>query len=186
MLIMLLLSSSIAYSQISWQILGSVGLVEQRTDNAKYKLDGSFINGWQIGVHSRIYKQSFYLRPGIEFAYVDIFGSQKIEILKEKPANYSFLFPLQLGYDVIRNEDFKFRVAAGGILSYLFKVDDNKLGINKYDYTALQGGLLLSAGFDFYPICFDFNYSLGLSNLYVNPDFKTNTYSFTLGIIFDK
>ncbi len=173
-------------AQRSWHFVASGGLVELRTKNPQVKINGRFFNGWRVDANFRIYRNRFYLNPGIDFRTVSLVSSTKIEVFKNQAASYSFGIPLLAGYDVVRNSQFKFRVLAGFHGNYVFRIDQNTYGITKEIFHPFSLSYTLGFGVDFYPVAFDFRYERGLINYYKEPDYKANYFCFTLGFLLDK
>ncbi len=170
--------------QGNWNLTGSFGLVELRTEYPELIKNGNLINGWKVAFAGRYYFNKFYAGAGIEGRCIDIFGDHELELFNVEPMHYSIHVPLLAGFDLFHNDHFKWRIFAGVTPYYIFKVDKNQPKITEDNFSTFNAAYTIGSGFDFYPIFFDFNYDMGFSNYYKNPDFSSHFYGFTLGMFF--
>ncbi|NOT37400.1 MAG: outer membrane beta-barrel protein [Saprospiraceae bacterium] len=183
--IVLLISINSLFSQNSWNIIGQFGLIQNKTKYPVAIQEGSIINGWQTGAHVRKYYNELYLLSGLDFYNIDLLANPKLEIFNKRPSFYSFGVPLGIGYDVFKNDHFKLRGQTALNFMYIFEIDDTHPIINESLLTPTRFGFQIGAGVEFFPITLDYHFELGLNQSYKELDYKTNSHSFTLGVIFD-
>lgn len=183
-ILLLVISFTSVFSQKSWNLLGSFGLVQNQTSYPQVIKKGRIINGWDAGAQLRYYKNRFYINTGLNFSVIDIEANPKLEIFADRSAFYSLGLPVRAGYDIYHNDHFKLRGQSGLNLMYIFKVDDNDLFITKSQMTPLRFGVQFGLGVDFYPITFDYHFDLGINRSYTDLEYKTNGHLLTMGIIF--
>lgn len=183
-LLILFLSFGSLFSQKSWNFLGNVGIIQNRTKYPPAIQNGRIINGWNVGAQIRYYKNRVYLNTGLDFAVVDLQANPKFEIFDDRPTHNMLSLPVRIGYDLFRNEDFKLRSQVGLNTSVVFNTDNLVYKLMLTDYQRFRFGAQIGMGVDFYPITIDYHYEFGLNPSYDGHDFKTHGHVFTLGILF--
>ncbi|MBK9271555.1 MAG: hypothetical protein IPM48_08145 [Saprospiraceae bacterium] len=147
-------------------LVASAGASNMRTSYSLVNQSGAWNHGWHVGLTTRLGKDFWYGRVGLELHKVGLAGSNRIELFNSMPSSYFIKAPLQVGARLLRRSDFQLRAMGGLMISYTAYIEKNNLGINYNRMRDFTAGLLGSAGIDMGRFVFDVSYEYGISELY--------------------
>jgi hypothetical protein len=175
-----------AFTQMHAQngIVATAGVSMAYTDNPATSAEGEMISGFHVGLSGRIGKQIWYLKPGIELHVMQLKPEKLLNPFTYDPAMYLLKVPAQIGLKLVQKDNFKLRVAGGFQFSFTTSIDNNSEGLNKQTVKDTQLGALIGAGIDLGPVCIDFNFEKGLTELYSNTGYTADYIFISAGFLF--
>jgi hypothetical protein len=136
--------------------------------------------GYQAGVFGRISIKKFIIQPEVYFSLkggdltYDLSSFDSVSILNsitKKVRIYNVDIPIMIGYSIVDNPLFKFRVMGGPVASLLLDktIDVTKNGvaadIGKSDLNGILWSLQFGLGIDVWKLTVDARYELGLNEV---------------------
>ncbi|MBV6473648.1 MAG: hypothetical protein JPMHGGIA_01941 [Saprospiraceae bacterium] len=165
-------------------LTASAGMSLMYTNNPKTNPSDDAMSGYLVGLSGRMYKNRFYLQPGVELHVVKLFAQNSLDPFSNLPSAYLVKIPMILGFDLLRSEVFALRAFTGGQLSFTAGVDKTKRGLTRKDVKDAQFGLLFGGGVDFGILNFDVRFEKGLMDFYVQKGYKADFVIFSAGLRF--
>ncbi len=149
-----------------------------------------YILGYQAGGFIRVSKNKTYIQPELYFTSK---GSNLViqdnaqggsGSVNGKVRFSNVDIPVLIGKNLINNEHFKFRLAAGPMLSFNLKTNDDgltEMNPGRYQFKdriwGVQGGL----GVDVGNICVDLRYETGLNKINEDLGQRPSAFNFSVG-----
>lgn len=165
------LMHSIVYSQLHINFKGGVNYSKYSTEE-DVDLKSLSKSGIHAGLDFRLGKGAFYFQPGV-FYYKSGFLLEPTSLpgaFDNEVSVNSLKVPLGLGYDLVHESNFRFRIYGSAIANLILNVDENDLGVNKEMYNNLNIGANVGVGFDLFILSIEANYEIGVSDLFNNGD----------------
>ncbi len=174
------------YAQVPITFGPKVGYTSSKLKMDLSGIEEDFKSGFEAGVFVRVKIKKFYLQPELYYA-VKGGTLDSINVTKEISLN-TLDIPVLVGYRLIDNKAFNFRVFAGPVASFIVnkKVDNASELINDIDDKSIKDaiwGVQLGAGIDILIFTLDVRYELGLNDIsnYSGASIKSNTFHVSLG-----
>ena len=180
------------FSQLHINFKGGVNYSKYSTEE-DVDLKSLSKSGFHAGLDFRLGKGAFYFQPGA-FYYKSGFLLEPTSLpgAFDNDVNINSLkIPLGLGYDLVHENNFRFRVYGSAVANLILNVDENDLGVTKEMYNNLNMGANVGAGIDLFILTIEANYEIGVSDLFNNGDngiisfgtgAKNNVFSVSAGI----
>lgn len=175
---------------------------------AEYDINQISDDSYTLGVFGRATINKFVIQPELmycsyEFSLLKVNNYHHVDV-----SNQSLALPIYLGYNFFENDHIKLRANLGPVFYFSLKdtfiMDNNELDLNDdYTYSMLKHwvhkdvvvGAAVNIGVDFWNFVLDFNYSLGLTNMFHDrtylsdvsyssidyEPYKQQVFTFTLG-----
>jgi len=133
--------------------------------------------GFNIGAFARI-GNTFYFQPEVNFSTFKseyTFSSEKYQ-----PKFNQIDVPLMVGYNILGNDGFKFRVSVGPDLTYTLNTPDAPPANAYQDFNV---GTVLNAGVDIGLFTIDARYNRGLTELNKNLAQNIGVFNLSIGFL---
>lgn len=176
---LLLLGTGLASAQTTNLDLGIKAGVNYGTlpSNVKELSNEAGKMGFNIGAFARI-GNTFYFQPEVNFSTFKseyTFSSEKYQ-----PKFNQIDVPLMVGYNILGNDSFKFRVSVGPDLTYTLNTPDAPPANTYQDFNI---GTVLNAGMDIGLFTIDARYNRGLTELNKNLAQNIGVFNLSIGFL---
>jgi hypothetical protein len=122
--------------------------------------------GFQVGLLGRFGKKAF-LQTGVLYSDYSnqMFMTDSIGSANDNLDVQNILLPINVGFNILNTDLFKFRLIAGINLSFPIKIEPNDFNIDKSNFSTSSVGAAIGFGFDIYRFVLDANFSFGMNDM---------------------
>lgn len=136
------------------------------TDESSFTLEDGAHYGWRGAAMARIgASDTWFFEPGLSYERYNINSSSEFNAFDKEPKLHFIKGYVNLSTFLIRNKAFKMRLAGGGTISYLAKIEDNP-GYDLNDFNDATLGLNAGLGFDIWFLTIDLGYEQALTDFF--------------------
>ncbi|MBK7810717.1 MAG: hypothetical protein IPI50_05635 [Saprospiraceae bacterium] len=162
----------------------SAGVSTLKTEYPLVNQSGFWNRGWHLGLTTRLGKDFWYGKVGLELHKIELAGNNRIEIFTDVPSAYFLKFPLQIGARIIKLSGFQLHAMGGLQVTYTAHIDKNPLGLNHGRIRDFTAGWLGNIGIDLGVFTVDVGYEYGLTELYTDTKYRANYWFISGGFFF--
>ncbi len=185
--------SGVAFGQDAFSVGPKIGYNSNRLTTDFDSIKSSINNSFQVGAFVRI-GSKFYVQPEANYQVVSssLNLTKGASIKKQDITIKTLKIPVLLGYKLISQNKFNFRVLAGPALS--FNIDKKLSPSDMGELWPIQSvddlknstwSVQMGGGIDVFFLTLDVRYEVGIDNLYTGADdvtMKNNIFNVSLGL----
>ena len=136
------------------------------TDESSFTMEDGAHYGWRGAVMARIgASDTWFFEPGLSYERYNINSSSEFNAFDAEPKLHFLKGYINLSTFLIRTRLFKMRLAGGGNINYLARIEDNP-GYDLNDFSDATLGLNAGLGFDIWILTIDVGYEHALTDFF--------------------
>lgn len=174
-----------AYAQVKFNPKAGVNFSSVTSEVDEIEADGAKV-GFNVGMDLRFGDKWLFFQPGVH--YYNAGGKLSVQddnTTVEDDLNVRTLkIPLNAGFYLSGTDGIlKVRVNAGIVPNIVIGVGESNFNTDYTNFNTLGLGANAGLGFDLAILTLDFNYELGLTNVYESGNGKNNIFTVSLGLV---